>query len=191
MKFMQAKHCGPSRDDLTIDLIVIHTIEAPEKGTTAESTAAWFAGPSAPQASAHYCVDTNSVVQCVEESVVAWAAPGANRNGIHIEHAGYARQTAVEWADPASEAILQRSAALAANIAKRHGIPIVRALASDLKAGGARGFTGHVDVTWAFSNGKGHWDPGPHFPWDHYLDLVRAFLRDTEPPPPPGPDDVA
>jgi len=63
MDFIKAKNYTEGRDS-SIDLLVIHTMEAPEKGETAENIASWFAGANAPQASAHYCIDANSVVQC-------------------------------------------------------------------------------------------------------------------------------
>src|SRR3954454_6387676 len=84
--------------DRPFDLVVIHSMEAPEKGETAEDVGHFFEKPST-RASAHYCVDNNSIVQCVQERDVAWAAPGANHDGVQIEHAGYARQTLREWED--------------------------------------------------------------------------------------------
>ena len=66
-----------------IDVLVIHTMESPEKPDTAESVANWFSGSTAPQASAHYCIDGNSIVQCVHDDDVAWHAatlwPGSSR----------------------------------------------------------------------------------------------------------------
>ena len=172
---IRAKNAGPARPGQRIDLIVIHTMEAPEKPGTAHGVAEWFAGPNAPQASAHYCIDAVDVIQCVPEDVVAWAAPGANRRGIHLEHAGYASQTPENWADEYSDRVLSLSAELAADIARRHDIPIVR-LTVDQLAAGARGFCGHVDVTNAINGGKGHTDPGVAFPWDNYLTLVGGAL---------------
>ena len=83
--------CGPH----PIDLLVIHTMEAPEKPDTAENVAKWFAGSTAPQASAHYCIDADSIVQCVQDRDVAWHAPGANHNGLGFEHAGTAGRKTV------------------------------------------------------------------------------------------------
>ncbi|HSV33746.1 MAG TPA: hypothetical protein VLH87_06445 [Pyrinomonadaceae bacterium] len=47
-----------------VRLIVIHSMEAPEKGDTAEEIAKFFQNPPKP-ASAHLCIDNNSIVQCV------------------------------------------------------------------------------------------------------------------------------
>lgn len=191
MEFIQAKNCGPARPSVTIDLIVIHTMEAPEKPHTARSVAMWFASAKAPQASAHYCIDADETIQCVKEDVVAWGAPGANRDGIHLEHAGYARQSAVDWSDEFSTRMLERSAALAAELVTRHGIPLVHLDGETLRMPGVRGFCGHVDVTNGRNGGHGHTDPGLSFPWDRYLALVETMLRPTDAPPASGPDEVA
>ncbi len=178
-RFIQARHYTPvaSRE---IDLIVVHTMESDEKPDTAEVVANWFAGTSAPQASAHFCIDANSIVQCVHDHDVAWAAPGANHNGLHFEHAGRASQRLSDWTDAYSTAELLRSAELAAKKATLHGIPIRRLTPSQLR-GGKRGFVGHIDVTNAFSGGVGHTDPGPNFPWPRYLKYVRAFKAGRRP----------
>lgn len=172
--FIQAKNFTRGRFGSPVMLVVLHTMEVPEKPNKARQIAQWFAGATAPQASAHFCVDDMEIVQCVAESDTAWAAPGANRNGVHIEQAGRAGQTAAEWADPFSESMLRRSAALTADLCRRHGVPIKRLNAEEVKAG-AKGICGHVDVTKAFPALKGtHWDPGPAFPWAHFIELVIA-----------------
>jgi len=172
--FIEAKNYTRIGNRSKVDLIVIHTMEAPEKPKTARNVATWFAGPSAPQASAHYCVDDAEIIQCVLECDIAWHAPGANGNGIGIEHAGYASQTPEQWDDDYSKAALANSAKLVAALCRRFNIPIVKLSVAELAAGGARGLVGHVDVTNAFNGGRGHVDPGPSFPYDRYLDLVRA-----------------
>ena len=45
-------------------------------------------------------------------------------------------------------------------------------VAADLVAG-RRGITGHVEVSRAFKRSD-HWDPGPGFPIESFLDDVRA-----------------
>jgi N-acetyl-anhydromuramyl-L-alanine amidase AmpD len=190
MIFIQAKNCGPARPGGPIFLLVIHTMEAPEKPHTASNVARWFAGSNAPFASAHYCIDADETVQCVKEDVVAWSAPGANRFGIHLEHAGYASQKNQDWQDDYSTRMLQRSAAIAADIARRHNIPVTKLSALDLQDPNAKGFCGHWDVTVGRNKSHGHTDPGFFFPWGRYLDMVRQSMMPTEPPA-GGPDAVA
>lgn len=176
MQFIQARNYTPVRGaPRAIRLIVIHTMEAPEKPGTALSVAHWFAGPSAPQASAHYCLDATDEVQCVHEQDVAWAAPGANNDGIHIEHAGFASQTAIDWADDYSVGLLERSARLCAHLCNRFELPAVKLDPEGVLAG-LPGICGHVDVTKAYRKST-HTDPGKGFPWATYLGLVSENLR--------------
>ena len=157
----------------SIDLIVIHTMESPDKPDTAERVAAWFAGSNAPRASAHYCLDVDSTIQQVRDRDVAWHAPGVNHNGIGIEHAGYAKQSAKDWKNAYNQAMLTRSAQLVASLCKEYNIPIERRTADELKSK-MRGICGHVDVTNAFSGGRGHTDPGLNFPWEEYITLISS-----------------
>jgi N-acetyl-anhydromuramyl-L-alanine amidase AmpD len=160
-----------------IDVVVIHTAEVTERTDAAEAVARWFSRTST-QVSAHYCVDAESVVQCVRERDIAWHARGGNARSIGIELAGFAGQSADEWSDAYSRAVLERAAELTATICSRHRVPIKRLKATDLRSG-RRGITGHADVSEAFRKSD-HWDPGPHFPWPRFLALVRTSLRMTE-----------
>lgn len=170
----------------TINLVVVHDMESPETAKTAESVAAWFAGPNAPQASAHYCIDSDSIVQCVRDQDVAWHAPGANHDGLGLEHAGYARQSRAEWLDAYGIQMLAKSARLTAELCAKYGIPIRHLNAADLRRGD-KGITGHVDVSQAFRRSD-HTDPGASFPWDTYLAMVAGARTKSSTPASPPPE---
>jgi hypothetical protein len=169
---LAANYTNVKRD--TVKWIVMHSMEAAEKPSTAEAVANWFAGKSGdpPRASAHYNIDCDSIVRSVPEHAVAWQAPGANRYGIGLEHAGYARQSKAEWLDEYSESMLSLSARLAAGITERWSVP-VRYVDEKGLLRGESGITTHQDVTQAFKKGS-HWDPGNHFPMDWYIERVKA-----------------
>lgn len=168
--FIQARNFTPA-NRTTLRLVVIHTMENAEKPGTAHGVAAWFGGPQAPKASAHLCVDATEVWGSVHEKDVAWAAPGANNDGFHIEHAGRAAQTGEQWADPYSMAMLRLSAKAAADVANRHAIPTEWLTVEDVLAG-KQGFCGHHEITLAYHKSD-HTDPGPNFPREQYLDMAR------------------
>jgi len=178
--YVQAKHFKVSdRGPGDCAVLVLHSMEYPERVQSAEWCAGFFADPQGPNgpivASAHYCVDANSIMQCVLEKDVAWHAGPVNEYSIGIEHAGYAGQTAEQWRDEYSTSMLERSAELVAGLCLRYSIPVKRLTAQDLKGGVHRGITGHADVTDGLQGGKGHRDPGEHFPWAWYLARVQAY----------------
>lgn len=178
--FVQARNYTRGRSN-AIDLLVIHTMEAPEKPTTAESVANWFAGANAPQASAHYCIDNNSIVQSVHDEDTAWHAPGANHNGLGFEHAGFAAQAPKDWQDAYSQQMLDLSAQLVAQKCEEHHIPVVWLRVADLLAG-RRGITSHAQVSDAFKLSDHH-DPGVNFPIEEYLALVKKHMGSAWVPP--------
>lgn len=161
-----------------IDLVVIHDMEAPERSTTAEDVARYFATTSR-QVSSHYNVDSDSVVQCVGVQNVAWCAPGTNHNGIQIEHAGYARQTAAEWLDDYSRKMLELSADLVGTLCKKYAIPVRFVGVAGLRAG-EKGITTHAAASLAFKRSD-HTDPGPNFPMDWYLGRVKYYFQGDSP----------
>jgi N-acetyl-anhydromuramyl-L-alanine amidase AmpD len=164
-------------------LIGIHTMEAPEAGTTAENVAAYF-GHASTAASAHWCVDNNSRVRCVEDDNSAWTMPPTNRYSLNIEMAGYAGQSETQWDDAYSNEVLDIAALCASEWCAKYDIP-VRHLTDSQIAAGSKGFAGHVDVNRVF-HASSHTDPGPHFPWDKFLGMVRHHLGSvpvTTPPP--------
>lgn len=171
--FLQAANWRwANRSELRV--IVVHTMEAPEKPTTAEAVASWFAGYAGapPRASAHICVDNDSIVRCVRPEHVAWGAPGANYDGFQVELAGRASQTAGDWGDGYSTAMLELAAGYLARVARRWGVPIRKLDVAGVKRGD-RGFCGHVEVSEAFRRST-HTDPGRGFPWGWFVELVGS-----------------
>lgn len=175
--FKQAKNYKRGRLR-PVQLIVLHSMEAAEKGNTAENVASYFAGANAPMASAHFCIDNNSIVQSVRLEDTAYHCKNANANGIGIEHAGYAKQTTSEWLDEYGQQMLELSAELAASLCHQFNIPVRRA-----KFAGKNnpqvvesGLCGHADVP---LHGT-HYDPGKGFPWDYYLERVQFHFDGSE-----------
>jgi N-acetyl-anhydromuramyl-L-alanine amidase AmpD len=174
MKFQQARYRTKGRK--SFDLVVLHTMEWAERPTTAEACAGMFARDDSPKGSAHYCVDSDSVVQCVDELDTAWGAKGGdvNARAIHIEMAGFARQTAAEWDDDYSRRMLERVASLVADICTRRSIPVAF-VTHEVMPLGARGITTHLAVTKAYKVSGGHTDPGVGFPMVDFVRKVDSY----------------
>ncbi|MET9441016.1 peptidoglycan-binding protein [Streptomyces sp. NPDC006610] len=130
-----------------VTTIVVHVTQGSYAGTVS-----WFQNPSA-QVSAHYVVRSSDgqITQMVREKDTAWHARSANPYSVGIEHEGYVDQPA--WF---TDAMYRSSAALTRSIADRYGIPKDRAH-----------IVGHVEVP-----GNDHTDPGPHWDWNRYMQLV-------------------
>lgn len=169
--FVKARNFTASTGKRPVRLIVIHSMEAPEKGETAENVANFFhTTPS--KVSAHLCIDNNSIVQCVLDNDVAFAAPGANRDGVHLELAGFAKQTEAEWLDAFGVLLLDQAANAAAQYALKFDIPVRRLTSAELADKKSKGIVGHSQVSEVFP-GHGHTDPGKGFPWEFFLERVR------------------
>ena len=156
-------------------------MESQEKPKTAQQVAKWFSNDNAPKASAHFCVDDKQAVRVVEDSDIAWAAPGVNSDGLHIEIAGSARQTKGQWKDEFSLGCLDQAAKVAAAWVIKYKIPVRRLNINQVVDGKSKGFIGHIDATRAFPYLKGdHTDPGVNFPWQLFLTKVKAIV-DSQP----------
>lgn len=174
LQFVQAKSYTKGRTGALL-WIVVHDMEAGESSTRAESTAQYFATlTDGRSVSSHYCVDSDSVVQCVRLADTAHTTGGnpGNPRGINWELAGVARQTRDEWLDPFGRAMFAQMAPIVRADAKRFGIPLERRTVAELKAF-KPGITSHNDIREAFG-GTTHTDPGPNFPWDVFLEIMRG-----------------
>lgn len=172
--FKQARHYHKGRvAPGKVLQVVIHDMEAVETGQTAENVADFFATTTR-LASAHYNVDSDSIVQCVKEGDTAFHAPGLNHCAVGVEHAGYARQTRGLWLDTYGVKMLALSAKLVAELCQKYDIPVRRLTVAQVRRY-EKGLCGHIDVSSAFGKSS-HWDPGPGFPWDVYLTMVDAEI---------------
>jgi hypothetical protein len=177
--FVEARHYNRAPRAL-VDLIVLHCMEAAESATTAERCALYMATlpadlPPNKKKSYHYGVDSDSVVQTVPDHCVAYGAPGANHNGLHIELAGYARQSRVEWLDPFGTRMLWLAAQLVARKCTERDIPVAYLPAAKLIGPRPRGITTHHEVSLAYKKSD-HTDPGPGFPIDWFLQQVELAM---------------
>lgn len=161
----------------SIKRIYIHSMEAPEKDQTAENVARYFSTIDR-KASAHICVDNNSEVRCVRDEDTAFHVGNDNSSSLGLELAGYAKQTRNEWLDDYGKALLKRAAKIVANWCRVHNIPAVWLDVVDLKEG-QRGISSHYNGGLAFG-GTSHWDPGPGFPHDYFIQLVKEELGEGE-----------
>jgi hypothetical protein len=148
-----ANRIGAVRDVSKLRLYVLHTSEGSEGETSAEQLVAALGEPgdrpvagSNPVryygASYHWCTDTDRVHPLVDENHVAYAAPGANNDGVHIVFPGKARQTRAEWLEPISRACIRQAAELLVLLSPQHDIPLERLSVAEVLAG-AKGMCDH------------------------------------------------
>lgn len=177
LPYVEAANWTRSPRGLAKRLIVLHCMEIAESATTAEACARFFANQVASStkgSSAHICCDVDSAVLCVPTDCIAWHAPGANKDGIGVELAGFARQTRAQWLDLYSATMLRTAAKIVRALGRRHGIPMAFVDAEGVRGGVVRGVTTHATVTEAFPDKGTHWDPGTGFPMDQFLEWARA-----------------
>ncbi|NSC25130.1 N-acetylmuramoyl-L-alanine amidase [Streptomyces albus subsp. chlorinus] len=135
-----------------IDFVVVHVTQE-----YYDDTLAIFQNP-AKAVSSHYVVRSvdGHVAQVVREKNVAWHAGNWNYNtrSVGIEHEGWIDDPDTWFTD----AMYEASAALTADVCRRHGIPVDR-----------QHIIGHNEVP-----GADHTDPGPGWDWARYMEFVKA-----------------
>ena len=173
----RAAHDSGLRKASAIDLVVIHSAEAADfsgEDATAEAVATYFARLDV-DASTQLAVDRDSCVRMLPDLVIPWGASGANHDGLHVEICGRASWSRARWLESGNRPMLERAAAKAARWCWLYGIPRRWLTVAEPRAD-RRGLTTHVDVNHAFERGD-HWDPGPWFPREWFLDSVRRWYR--------------
>jgi len=167
-----------------IQYVVIHSTEGSEGPTSAEAGAAYDKRRT-DGTSTHLFVDSDTALREVPDADRAHAARfHGNEIGVQVELCGRASQTAAQWHDEYSLPMLRLAAVEVAAICREHDIPVRRLTTDEVRAAyygqvKPKGICGHVHVTAAYpEDGGSHTDPGPNFPWDEFLDMVRAEMED-------------
>lgn len=141
-----------------IDYIVIHDAEGYWQGTlNLAQDPTWTSWHYTMRASDGY------IWQHVKTKDVPWQAGNwyVNMHSVGIEHEGFAK-TGAAWY---SETMYRNSAKLVRYLAKKNDIPLDRAH-----------IIGHDQVPGLLPPRvkEMHWDPGPFWDWEHYMDLLGA-----------------
>ncbi len=145
--------------DMKLKYIVIHDTEG-----SYTSAIQHFQDTSA-YVSAHYVIRSSdgAVTQMVKNSDVAWHAGDwyMNMHSIGIEHEGEAA-TGARWY---TEAMYRSSANLVRYLGQKYGIPLDR-----------NHIIGHDNIPGLTDASvvANHWDPGPYWDWNHYMELVQG-----------------
>jgi N-acetyl-anhydromuramyl-L-alanine amidase AmpD len=145
--------------DMKIKYIVIHDTEG-----SYESAISWFQDPRS-YVAAHYVIRSSDgeVTQMVKNKDVGWHAGNwyMNMHSIGIEHEGYAAEGAAWY----TEAMYRSSAKLVRYLADKYDIPLDR-----------EHIIGH-DQYHGLTPARVptmHYDPGPYWDWNHYMNLLGA-----------------
>jgi hypothetical protein len=169
-----------SRGGTAVNLVIIHTCEGAYAGCWG-----WLKNSSS-GVSAHYVVKENGseITQLVKENEKAWHIAAnyksslnggilTNKNGVStnnfsvgIEHGGFQSQTSFQSGQ------IEASAKLTCAITKNHNIPRDR-----------NHIVGHGQL-----QPNNRRDPGPNWPWAHYIDRVKSYCGDGGATPPPADD---
>lgn len=142
---------------IRIDTIVIHDTESSYESAIAAS--------QEPGAAANYVMRSSdgAVTQMVPTKDIAFHAGNysTNLHSVGIEHDGYAAQGGTWY----TETQYQATADLVMYLAQRFGIPLDR-----------QHIVGHDNVAGPSSAlvAGMHWDPGPSWDWEHFMNLLGA-----------------
>jgi Negative regulator of beta-lactamase expression len=166
--FVQANAANyrSGRNGSKITHITIHTIQGTYAGAIS-----WFKNPAA-SVSAHYVVRSydGQITQMVRETDVAWHVRSANNCTIGIEHEGYIEQGTQWYTDD----MYRSSAALVHHICSHWGIDRNTCYRGTATSGtNFQPFAVRIKGHQHYS-GNTHTDPGKHWNWGKYADLLLA-----------------
>jgi len=122
--------------------------------------------------SAHYYVDSDSIVQGIDTKYQAWHAGSAtgNARGIAYELTGTNGKSRASWLASLAWPKLARQIALDC---AEHGITPRLLTIAQMQDGKSTGIVTHDMMRRAWG-GTDHTDPGPNFPMDHLIEMVKT-----------------
>jgi hypothetical protein len=174
-----AKHYTKGRQGCTVDVLVIHSAENQELPGQAAHLVQWFAGNTAPQASAQIMIDNAHFLVSVDDGDTAYAVDDFPLNlcSESFELTGSADQTAAQWGDAYSKGVLYEARLAFHAKMLKFNIPAVHLTDSQIVAKHKnprdrtiKGICTHADISRALKIFGGHTDPGKNFP-------LTAFLK--------------
>jgi N-acetyl-anhydromuramyl-L-alanine amidase AmpD len=174
-----AKNYTKGRQGNSIQVLVLHSAENQELPGQAKHLVQWFAGSTAPQASAHEMIDNKEALISVEDSDTAWAVDDFPLNlcSKSYELTGHANNTAAQWADAYETAVIHIAEGEFKRDMKKYGIPahhLTDAEIVKIHNGNKtiKGICTHADISRALKVVGGHQDPGPNFPIANFIKAV-------------------
>ncbi|MBN9607867.1 MAG: hypothetical protein BGO26_06755 [Actinobacteria bacterium 69-20] len=174
MTLIRATHFGPAFAPGQPRQIVVHSVESEIVSGLARSLAnGWFRNP-ANKTSAHTISDPHETIDMVQDTQRAWHCGNGNNTSLGNEHVGRARFTRVQWTTPAGLAMLRNGAQRTARQCIDHKIR-PRWLSLAQLARNEDGLCTHNDMR-LVRGGTTHTDPGPGFPYDLYLQMVKEAM---------------
>lgn len=171
-----AKNFTSGRQNHQVQVIVLHSAENQELPGQAAHLAQWFAGTTAPEASANVMVDNAHIVTSVEDTDTAWAVDDFPLNLVswNVELTGHASNTAAQWADAYETATIKEAVLAVKSEIAKHNIPAVHLTDAQimfihLGNKDIKGICTHADISRALKISGGHSDPGLNFPLVNFI----------------------
>lgn len=173
-----AKNYTKGRGGDEIDILVIHTAENQELPGQAAHLVQWFAGASAPEASAHVMIDNKTFLTSVDDVDTAWAVDDfpLNQCSKSFEFTGHSSNTAAEWSDAYEKGVLAEATIAFKADMKKYSIPAHHLTDAEILAKHKnpqdktiKGICTHADISRALKIVGGHTDPGVNFPLQQFI----------------------
>jgi hypothetical protein len=178
---LPAEYHGGTRPSSSIRFVCIHTSDGPSSSDPrgAQKVAQYFAHCDR-QASAHYVIGCDDAYKCVSALQIAYAVPGLNTPGLHVELVALSTDSTNDWLAASHNQILDRAARLFALLCYTYDIRPDVVIDADLSAWQNNHVTGivtHAQCSRVLKPNNGHTDPGPNFPLDKFLELVQTYYN--------------